>query len=75
MSCNHMNCCIQKQATYQFTYFIYYLFQDKFKNPKMMKMKQVHQKICTKQFLLFHFTCFVFVIYLNFKQLRFTGEV
>ena len=29
-----MNCCLQKYTTYQFTYFIYYLFQDKFKNPK-----------------------------------------
>ena len=23
----------------------FYLFQDKFKNPKMMKIQQVHQKI------------------------------
>ena len=27
-----MNCCLQKYTTYQFKYFIYYLFQDKFKN-------------------------------------------
>ena len=29
-----MNYCVQKYTTHQFTYFIYYLFQDKFKNPK-----------------------------------------
>ena len=27
-------CYLQKYTTYQFTYFIYYLFQDKFKNSK-----------------------------------------
>ena len=36
VSCYHMNCCLQKYTTHQFTYFIYYLFQDKFKYPKMM---------------------------------------
>ena len=49
MSCNHMNFCLQKHPTYQFTYFVYYLFQDKFKNPKIMKIQQVHQKIHTRQ--------------------------
>ena len=29
-----MNYCLQNYTTHQFTYFIYYLFQDKFKNPK-----------------------------------------
>ena len=29
-----MNCCLQKYTTHQFTYFIYYLFHDNFKNPK-----------------------------------------
>ena len=28
VSCSHMNCCLQKYTTHQFTYFIYYLFQD-----------------------------------------------
>ena len=32
VSCYHMNCF----TTHQFTYFIYYLFQDNFKYPKMM---------------------------------------
>ena len=31
-----MNCYLQKYTTHQFTYFIYYLFQDKFKNPKII---------------------------------------
>ena len=38
-----MNSCLQKYTTHQFTYFIYYLHQDKFKNPKIMKIQQVHQ--------------------------------
>ena len=36
VSCHHMNCCLQKYTTHQFTYFIYYLFQDNFRNAKMM---------------------------------------
>ena len=64
-----MNCCLQKYTTYIFTYFIYYLFQDKFKNLKIMKIQQVHQKIHTKQFLLFYYNCFLLVIHLNLKQL------
>ena len=38
--------------------FIYYLFQDNFKNAKIMKMQEVYQEIHTKQFLLFHFKLF-----------------
>ena len=48
-----MNHCLQKYTTHQFTYFTYYLFQDKFKNPKIIKIQQVHQKIHTKQFIIF----------------------
>ena len=47
-----MDCCLQKYTTHKFTYFIYYLFQDNFKNAKMMEIQQVHQKLHTKQFLL-----------------------
>ena len=65
-----MNCCLQKYTTHQFTYFIYYLFQDQFKNSKRMKIQQVHQKLQTKQFLLFYLNCFLFVIHLNLKQLK-----
>ena len=60
-----MNCCLQKYTTHQFTYFIYYLFQDKFKNPKIVKIQQVLQKLQAKQFLLFYLNCFLFVIHLN----------
>ena len=52
-----MNCCLQKYTTHQFTYFIYYLFEDKFKNSKMMKIQQVRQKLQAKQFLLFYLNC------------------
>ena len=55
-----MNCCLKKYTTHQFTYFIYYLFQDKFKNPKIIKIQQVHQKLQAKQFLLFYLICFPF---------------
>ena len=48
-----MYCSLQQYTTHQFTSFIYYLFQDKFKNPKIMKIQQIHQKIHTKQFFLF----------------------
>ena len=40
-----MNCCLQKYIIHQFTYFIYYLFQDNFKDPKIIKIQQVHQEI------------------------------
>ena len=38
-----MNCCLQNYTTHQFTYFDYYLFQDKFKYPKIIKIIQVHE--------------------------------
>ena len=37
-----MNCGLQNYTTHQFTCFIYYLFQDKFKYPKIIKIQQVH---------------------------------
>ena len=58
VSCYHMNCCLQKYTTHQFTYFIYYVFQDSFKNVKIIKIQQLHQKIHAKQFLLFLFKLF-----------------
>ena len=65
-----MNCCLQKYTTHQFTYFIDYLFQDNFKNAKIMKIQQVHQKIHAKQFFLFYFSCFLLVTHLNLKRLE-----
>ena len=50
--------------------FYIFLFQDKFKNPKIMKIQEVHQKLQAKQFLLFYLNCFLFVIHLNLKQLE-----
>ena len=60
-----MNFCLQNYTTHQFTYCIYYLFQDKFKNPKIIKIQHFHQKLHTKQFLLFYLNCFLVVIHLN----------
>ena len=64
-----MNCYLQKHTTYQFTYFIYYSFQDKFKNPKTIKIQRVHQNIHTKQFLIYLYR-FLFVLHLTLKQLK-----
>ena len=69
-----MNWCLQNYTTHQFTYCIYYSFQDKFISPKILKIQQVHQKLQAKEFLLFCLSCFLFVIHLNLKQLRFTDE-
>ena len=60
-----MNCCLQKYTTHQFTYCIYYLFQHNVKNAKIIKIQEVHQKIHTKQFLLFYLNCFLLVTHLN----------
>ena len=60
-----MNCCLQKYIIHQLTYCIYYLFQDNFKNAKIMKIHEVHQKIHAKQFLLFYLNCFLLVTHLN----------
>ena len=65
-----MNYCLQKYTTHQFTYFIYYLLQDNFKNAKMMKIQQVHQELHTKQFLLFYLNCFLLTTHLNLKRLK-----
>ena len=62
-----MNCCLQKYATHQFRYLIYYVFQDEFKYTKIIKIQQVHQKIHTKQFLLFYLNCFLLATHLNLK--------
>ena len=69
-----MNCCLQNYTTHQFTYLIYYSYQDKFKNSRIIKIHQVHQKLQAKQLLLFCQTCFLFVLHLSFKQLGFSGE-
>ena len=43
-----MNCCLQKYTTHQFTYFIYYLFQDKFKIPKSYENPTSSPKVTSK---------------------------
>ena len=53
-----MNCCLHKYTTHQFTYFIVYLFQDKFKNPKKYQnppstSKDTYKTICIILFKLF----------------------
>ena len=64
-----MNCCLQKYTTHQYTYYIYNLFQYKFKNPKTIKIHQVHQKIHTKTVVFFYLNYSLFVIHLNLMRL------
>ena len=47
-----MNCYLQNYTTYQSTYFIDYFIQGIIKNPKIMKIHQVHQKLQVKQFFI-----------------------
>ena len=63
-----MNCYLQKHTTSPFKYCFYYLFQDNFKNAKIMKIQEVHQKIHAKQFLLFDLNCFLLATHLNLKR-------
>ena len=65
-----MNCCLQKYIIHQFTYFIYNLFQDNFKNAKIIKIQEVHQKIHAKQFLLYYLNCFLLATHLNLMRLK-----
>ena len=65
-----MNYYLQKYTTHQLTYFIYYLFQEIFKNAKIIKVQQVHQEIHTKQVLLFCLNCFLLVTHLNLMRLN-----
>ena len=53
-----MNCSLQKYTTHQLTNYIYYSYQDKFKNAKIIKIQQVHQKIHAKQFFIIIFKLF-----------------
>ena len=69
-----MDCFLQRYARHQFTYIIYYSHQDMFKNSRNFKIDQVHQKLPTKQFILFCLTCFLFVRHLNLKQHGVSGE-
>ena len=63
-----MNCCLQKSTTYQFTYIIYsyYLFQDKFKNSKMIKIQHVYQSYIENYFSII----FKLFSHLNLMQLK-----
>ena len=54
-----MNCCLQKYTTHQFTNYLYYLFQDNFKNAKIMKIQEIHQKLQAKNVLIFYLNCFL----------------
>ena len=65
-----MNYYLQNYTTHQFTYLIYYVLQDKFKYPKIIKLQQEHQKIHAKQFLVLYLNCFLLVTHLNLMQLE-----
>ena len=65
-----MNCTIQNILNINLHIFLLYLFQDHFKNAKIMKIQEVHQKIHTKQFLILYLNCFLLVTHLNLKRLE-----
>ena len=65
-----MNCCLQNYTTHLFTYLIYYLFQDKFKYPKIIKIQHVHQEIHAKQFFIILFKFFLLATHLNLMRLK-----
>ena len=65
-----MNYCLQNYTTHQFTHFIYYLFQDNFKNAKMVKIQQVYHKIHTKQIYFIYLNCFLLATHLNLMRLK-----
>ena len=62
-----MNCCLQK---YTLMYSILFISRQVQKNQKSIKIQQVHQKIHTKQFLLFYLYCFLLATHLNLKRLE-----
>ena len=53
-----MSIVVQNMHYISIYIFIYYLFQDKFKNPKIIKIQQVHQRIHKKQFNIILFKLF-----------------
>ena len=53
-----MNCCLQKYTTHQFSYIIYYIFEDNFINAKIMKIQEVHQEIHAKLVFIIIFILF-----------------
>ena len=61
-----MNYCLQKYTTHQYAYFIYYVFHDNFKNAKIIKIQEGHQKIHAKTiFIIFYSNCFLLATHLN----------
>ena len=48
-----MNCCLQKYTTDQFTYSIYYLFQDKLKIEKLSKSNKYIKRYLQHNFCYF----------------------
>ena len=56
--CDRMNCCLQKYTTHQFTYYIYYLVQDKIKIQKLCKSNKYTKSYKQNNFYLYIFIFF-----------------
>ena len=67
-----MNYCVQNYTTYQFTNFIYSLFQDKFKNPKNYENPTSISKVTSKTIYMILFKLFPIC---NSFELKATCEV
>ena len=64
-----MKFCLQNNTIHQFTYFIYYLFQDNFKNPKNDVNPTSTSGDTCKTILLFYLNCFLLATHLNLMRL------
>ena len=67
-----MNCCLQKYTTHQFTYFIYCLFQDKIKNPKLSKPNKYIKSY--QQNMIEFLEKYFFLIAFKFEVTQISGE-
>ena len=70
VSCSHMNCCLQKYTTHQFTYYIFIYFKTNLNIQKLLKSNKYIKRYMQNYFLLFYLDCFLLATHLNLKQLK-----
>ena len=66
VSCYHMNCCLQKYTTHQFTYFFIIYFNTKSKIQKLSKPNK-YIKSYQQNMIEFLEKLFLFELHLNLK--------
>ena len=65
-----MNYYLQKYATHQLTYFIYYFFSRQFQKCKNYQNPTSTSGDTYKTILLFYLNCFLLATHLNLKRLK-----